>query len=159
MRPEPLPVGVCCSRQTHLNSCPGDPVGPVADNEGAMDTGSTFAATIQVTPEIYLAWVQLSGDVDLAAEDRLEEILQALSATEIRDIYIDLLGVAFAGTSLLTFLVRAGAVEALYGPPVLYRTPPNIRRIIEAVGLHKIVMLGDNERVDHQRSMPEMSEL
>jgi anti-anti-sigma regulatory factor len=108
-----------------------------------MQTGSTFAAATQITPELYLAWVQLSGDVDLAAEDSLEQILQALSAAEIRDLFIDVVGVAFAGTSLLNFLMRARANKALYGPPVLYGPPTNIRHVVEVAGVNKFVLLAD----------------
>jgi anti-anti-sigma factor len=99
---------------------------------------------MHMAPGTCSAWVHLAGDVDMAAEDRLGEILNALSTAAARDIYVDLGCVTFAGTALISFLARAGAADILNGPVVLCRTPTSVRHLIEMVGLHRVTVLRDD---------------
>jgi anti-anti-sigma factor len=97
--------------------------------------------------------VHISGDVDMASETDLAQVMTHLNIGQRRTIYIDLADVTFAGTTLLTVIARVYAIGGEQTTLVLCRPSPATRRLIDLTGLDAIATIrddlpGDRDRVD-----------
>ncbi|HEV7362530.1 MAG TPA: STAS domain-containing protein [Mycobacterium sp.] len=91
-----------------------------------------------------VACVHISGDVDMASEADLAQVMTHLHNGQRRTIYIDLGGVTFAGTTLLTFIAKVYAIGGERTTLVLCRPSPATRRLIELTGLDAIATIRDD---------------
>ena len=88
-----------------------------------------------------VADVWLTGDIDLAAEAALAEAAEELRVLAPRSVMIDLAGVTFAGTSLVSFLVRVRTVIP-GGASMTTRGPiPLVRRVLIVTAVDQLVGL------------------
>jgi anti-anti-sigma factor len=92
----------------------------------------------------FVAYVHISGDVDKAADDDLARVTTHLHMRRWRTVYIDLAGVTFAGTTLLTFIASVYAMEGERSSVVLCRPGPVTRCLIELAGFDAIASIRDN---------------
>jgi anti-anti-sigma factor len=80
--------------------------------------------------------VQILGDVDLSDAHALALAADQLIEGDASEIYVDLGGTTFMGSTLVTFLVLVGEINGhARRPMVLCRPTPMARRVIRVTGL------------------------
>ncbi len=84
------------------------------------------------------ACVRINGDVDLEAEQQFASALEDLRSLHCVRLCVDLGGVGFAGTSLLTFLVRVINVVPIDTQVLLCRPGRMTRHLLELSSLDTI---------------------
>lgn len=83
-------------------------------------------------------WVLLAGDVDMAAEPALADVVDRLDGRAVCRVDIDLGAVTFAGVTLVHF------IEAIHGAHPnaaleLHRPSPVTRQVIRVTGVDRFV--------------------
>ncbi|MGZ4665411.1 MAG: STAS domain-containing protein [Frankiaceae bacterium] len=81
-------------------------------------------------------YVQIRGDVDQTEFPELDVAAQQLIAADASTIYVDLGGVTFMGSTMVTFLVRISNAKGFTRRPlVLCRPTPMARKVLQMTGL------------------------
>jgi anti-anti-sigma factor len=84
----------------------------------------------------------LAGEIDLLANDSLEEALATATKAQPADISVDLGGVTFIGSQALSFLVRLHQLTADNARlTTLHNVPKSVRKAMVTVGLDLLFAL------------------
>jgi anti-anti-sigma factor len=91
--------------------------------------------SITRSPDSTVDFVQIRGDVDLSNSGELGLAASQLIGDEASIIYVDLGGVTFIGSTLVTFLAHACRSSGNRRPIVVCRPTPMALRVIRMTGL------------------------
>jgi ABC-type transporter Mla MlaB component len=105
---------------------------------------------ISVTPTRgrQFAWVCITGDVEVGSDPALARTISELQRLGCANVCVDLAGVGFAGTALLTFLVHVINTVPADASVLLCRAGRSTRRLLELSFLDTIATLRDELPVD-----------
>jgi anti-anti-sigma regulatory factor len=106
-------------------------------------TISRLAIDVTATPGHEFACVHITGDVDITSYPEFVEAMAQLSRLPCANVCIDLAGINFAGTALLTFLVRVINSVPPDTPVLLCRPSRITRHLLELSFLDTIATLCD----------------
>jgi len=93
-------------------------------------------------------YVRVVGDIDTTADDVLSAAIEQLRTVHRAAVCVDLAGVGFAGTTLLTFLVRIINSIPQHGVVLLCRPGVQTRRLIQLSCLDAIAVICDELPAD-----------
>ena len=97
-----------------------------------METPATSHLTVEVAGGPQRGYVNIAGEPDLAAA------LRHLAGLHSDTVSIDLGGVIFAESSLLTFLARVSTTMPAHTPLLFCRPADRTRRMIQLAGQDQI---------------------
>jgi anti-anti-sigma factor len=95
--------------------------------------------TVTARPGSRRADVRIAGDIDMAAVPRLTDAARRLSEDSPRSVFVDLAGVAFAGSALPNFLAQAHNRIPRGSSLVVCRPSPMARFVLVATGVMEIL--------------------
>ncbi len=91
--------------------------------------------------------LDMSGEIDLIARPRLNDVLAEITAAPPTDIVVDLSDVSFLGSEALSFFA---ALHGHAGPDhrvVLHRPNRSARRSLELTGFDQVLVITDEQPV------------
>jgi anti-anti-sigma factor len=99
--------------------------------------------SLEVTRNADAVTVRISGDVDLASKERLEEAIGRLGP-EARFLIFDLAGVTFMSSTGINMLVRVhNLCEANGGSLVVAAPSEPVRRVLALTGIDQHLTIAD----------------
>jgi anti-anti-sigma regulatory factor len=99
--------------------------------------------TILASPGDDTVWIRLVGAVEMEAEAALDVAIDRVQNLVPHTVLIDLAGVTFAGSGLVSFLIGLHAA-APHASIRLRHTRPMIRFVLAVTAIDKLVILDDH---------------
>ncbi|MFI6258429.1 STAS domain-containing protein [Micromonospora zamorensis] len=106
--------------------------------------GEHFSITVLAAPDAPTVLVHLAGEIDLAANSALTDVVDHLSAIAPTEVVVDLVGVSFACSTLPNFLARVHLGLPNRPALVVCRPTAKIRRLFDLTGMGQIATLRDS---------------
>jgi anti-anti-sigma factor len=108
--------------------------------------GQSEPPLVAVTWEEDVAFLALSGEIDVAAAPSLDESLDGLIPDLRTGLVVDLSCVTFLDSTGLAFLITAdNRVRAEGGYLIVYSPPAQVRRLLELSGLTSVLLIAPEE--------------
>ena len=106
---------------------------------------SQSASPDDLNPVDTVAFVRIHGDVDLAIEPALTEAVHQLGALAPSIVVVDLSGVAFACSTLVSFFARIHRAVPPRTHVMAHGAAGMVRRILDIAGTSEYVTLYESE--------------
>jgi anti-anti-sigma factor len=94
--------------------------------------------SITASPDGFVQYVRIRGDVDLSDSRELGVAAQRLIAADAGLVYVDLGGITFMGSTLVGFLVHVAGRGRARRQLVLCRPTPMARVVIQITGVDRV---------------------
>jgi anti-anti-sigma factor len=106
-------------------------------------TGSCVVVSVSTRHDGVVARVDLTGEIDLAAEAALAVTVCELEALAPSAVVIDLTGVTFSGSSLANFLVQVRGVIPDHASMRTVGAGPLVRQLLTVTAVDQLIGLDD----------------
>ena len=99
---------------------------------------NNLVITLAQSQDDHIVCVSIAGDVDMAGEAQLARAARQLAATCCTRVYVDLIAVTFAGSTLINFLFRLSTHLPGNASMTLCRPGVMTVQLIELTGLSEV---------------------
>jgi anti-anti-sigma factor len=107
----------------------------------STSSSRTPSESVLCAPEGNGFRIDLSGEIDLIARPRLNQVIDHITAAEPGEIFVDLTGVSFLGSEALSFFA---ALHGHVGPEyrvILHGPNRSARRSLELTGFDQVLTI------------------